>query len=440
MKTLPSIKSLPLGTKDEQKDLIVDFEQPDFIIKDQPQQNNFLDVQPEIFDTMKCSNGKSISEINKQGYQVLLFFPSYIGSINCKGTLYDIIEFQEEMLKMNCIPIVAHGEDNLTYEKYINSSINTQIFSSILHMERKSFVKHFKLQHSNLVYETYWVMKKGISESQRLNKLGYKTDLSSLTKKTLVSILSAVFIIENQKIISEKRKEYQYQRFDLARILIDANGCGSDSRKSLFESDFLMQIKKTKKKKTQKKGRTTISSSLPENSNKLPSMETNKRFSLNPLDFMSSKSENLQYLTPNRKSLKILNEGGITELEYVLKDERSLKYFKIYASREYSVENIILFEEIQIYKTLVENKRKIRSKQMMEIFFQKDSIHEINTSNRFIKVLERRIKEEDFSIDLFDIVLIDVIQNNLMDTFSRFQISELHEEMKRKTQKKYFLF
>ena len=141
-----------------------------------------------------------------------------------------------------------------------------------------------------------------------------------------------------------------------------------------------------------------------------------------------------------RKSLKILNEGGITELEYVLNDERSLKYFKIYASREYSVENIILFEEIQIYKTLDENKRKIRSKQMMEIFFQKDSIHEINTSNRFIKVLERRIKEEDFSIDLFDIVLYDVIQNNLMDTFSRFQISELHEEMKRKTQKKYFLF
>ena len=113
-----------------------------------------------------------------------------------------------------------------------------------------------------------------------------------------------------------------------------------------------------------------------------------------------------------------------------------MKYFKIYASREYSVENVIFFEEVSIFKTLNENKKEIRAKEMGKIFFEPDSIHEINTSKSLISIVLQDIQDGKICEYLFDIVLRDVIQNNLSDTFQRFVISDLYVEMKKKTKKK----
>ena len=120
-----------------------------------------------------------------------------------------------------------------------------------------------------------------------------------------------------------------------------------------------------------------------------------------------------------------------------------MKYFKLFATKEYSVENIVFFEEVQMYKELNEEKRIERGKSIMENFFQFDSVNEINTSRKYVIEMKNKIKEgeENFSKDFFDSVLLDVIQTNLSDTFQRFKFSELFREMKQNDKKtKYFLF
>ena len=126
--------------------------------------------------------GLTISDLNKKGLKVLIFFTASIGCLHCKGTIHDIYNLQKELLKLNCIPVIAHQEDYESYDKFINSSDATKKFSEILHMERKSFVKYFKLQHFGILSETAAFLKRGISEMSRLKKLGLKNETKYFTK------------------------------------------------------------------------------------------------------------------------------------------------------------------------------------------------------------------------------------------------------------------
>ena len=191
----------------------------------QDQQKNCLVVEPELFDVMKTSSGKiqnsiliipkkgvTISELNQKGFKVLLFFASHVGCINCKGTMYDIHLIQEDLLKMNCIPVIVHEESYEVYDEFLNSSEETKIFSNILHMERKSFVNRFKIEESSLLTHAINFFKKGYTESIRSAKLGYKNELTYLpkglifffdfflfTKRTIGDNIGSCFCCSRQK-------------------------------------------------------------------------------------------------------------------------------------------------------------------------------------------------------------------------------------------------
>jgi len=213
----------------ESQNSFVDVKEPTMIKEISPQNvitETIKDEDSEIYKKMITSTGVSIADLNNNGYKVLLFFTSHIGCMNCKGTLYDIHTLQDEFLKMNCIPVIAHEENYETYEKFINSSPQTKIFGNLLHMERRSFGDRFKLKDSTVMLEAYSLLRKGYQEAYRLMKLGYKNELTFLPKGELGIILAAVFMIENNKITGEYHKEFKYQRFDLSRIIIDPNGNG----------------------------------------------------------------------------------------------------------------------------------------------------------------------------------------------------------------------
>ena len=228
--------------------------------------------------------------------------------------------------------------------------------------------------------------------------------------------MAAVFVVQDRKIISEYRKQYKYQRFDIARILIDTNGNSIEIHTSIFECEIRKKIKnKTKLKKTESLKKITCDKKLVEKIER-----------------------------PRRKSFTIFEkktkskELGIND---ILQNPTRLKFFKLFAAKECSVENIIFFEEVQNFKLLDDKKREERVIQMMEIFFESDSIHEINVSRIFLIALKERLEKKDFGDDFFDFVLSEVIQTNLLDTFRRFKISVLFQEMKQNEKRSsYFLY
>jgi hypothetical protein len=347
--------------------------------------------------------------LNKKGVKVLLFFTSSIGCLNCRGTIHDIFELQEQLLKLNCVPVIAHEEGYEKYEKFINSSEETKKFKDLLHLERKSVSKHFKLKNFNKLSETAAFIKRGLSEMKRLKGLGLKNEPSYFTKET-ETLLAAVFVVYDNKVISEYRKEHKYQRFDVARILIDTDGRGIEVRTSIFECTI-------PKKKEEKKLMTQVSMS------KLTKTVVRKSSFFGPKEVIKEKKHEL-----------VLDE--------VLKNQQYFKYFKLYATNEFSVENVIFFEEVELYRKMKEDERIEHAEKMIETFLSADSIYELNTSKKLVDLMKIE-KEKECGEELFDPILKDVKMSNLSDTFGRFIISDLFQEMlnKKKNRKKtYFLF
>ena len=128
------------------------------------------------------------------------------------------------------------------------------------------------------------------------------------------------------------------------------------------------------------------------------------------------------------------------DLSTILETPKFLKYFKLYATHEFSVENVIFWEEVQNYKKLKEKERNENADKIIDAFMKDDSIYEINTTQKLIKQMEEEKKKECHE-EIFDPIVKDVKNTNMMDTYQRFLSSALYKEMMEKKRKKtYFLF
>ena len=132
------------------------------------------------------------------------------------------------------------------------------------------------------------------------------------------------------------------------------------------------------------------------------------------------------YILKRDETRKCQIDKEIT-LQDVLLDPQYLKYFKLYATREFSIENIIFYQEIFQYKKMDESQRKIYAPILAKVFFSNEAIHEININGECTRQILENQKEG--AIDLFDEVAKYLYFNNLCDIFSRFKWSDLFYEM-----------
>jgi hypothetical protein len=211
------------------------------------------------------------------------------------------------------------------------------------------------------------------------------------------TLLAGVFVIHDEKVVSEFRKKRKHQRFDVARIVIDTDGFGIDVHTSVFECETPKKTKTIEKSQSLKNLRKSISFSKKS----------------------SFRTKNL-------------------ELDEVLNNKTYFKYFKLHATSEYSVENLVFYEEVNKYKKMGESQRKERSKQMVDVFFASDSVYQINTTKSFIDQINEGLETSD--VELFDSLLKDVIQSNLLDMFRRFMMTERYQQMiEGKKKSKFYL-
>lgn len=149
--------------------------------------------------------------------------------------------------------------------------------------------------------------------------------------------------------------------------------------------------------------------------------------------------------SPSLKRTSSLPEISTSEddLISVLKDPKKRKFFKLFAKKEYSEENIAFWEEVQLFmKEESASKRIAHAHRIIQTYFDEMSPHTINTS----KWLKNSVKvelelQQKFNIcrkNLFHCVVSDLELNVLSDTFKRFLESQLYKEMKEKSKKSAF--
>jgi len=129
-----------------------------------------------------------------------------------------------------------------------------------------------------------------------------------------------------------------------------------------------------------------------------------------------------------------------SEIEKILSDEIGRYYFKAHATNEYSVENILLYEEISNFKGMtLQNDFKIenqieKAKEIYEMFLTPDSIMELNVTQSLTKEYKNRINELHLKFDdlndLFDDLMEEIKFGVIVDTFRRFKKSRLYLEYK----------
>jgi hypothetical protein len=413
------------------------------------QQENLLDVPKILFENMIDNTGTSVAEYNKKGFKVLLFFTSYLGCTACQGTLHDIVDLKNQLLLLNVIPIIVHNESQDIYEKWSQENEKTKEFSKeLLHLQRTKEIKnHFKLRKSHwlkMATFDFPTNPQFITELKRLASLGIGTFTKYANDETL-GILAACYVINDCKVISQYSKDYKFQRFDLARIVIDTNGTGIEVHTDIYSCERPKKVPKEEKEKFQEespKSETKMKKSFSEFSMGLKRMKepksNNSRNTL--MAFLSPRfrSNEVEASTDSKPEIPQLSKLSLTE---ILEDDSKRKFLKSFATREYSVENIIFYEEVMKFQKMDQEERKKKSKLMSDFFFNSDSIYEINTTKKMKDDVELNFEESP--AELFDEILRDIVLNTISNTYDRFIFSDLYKEMiepKKSSKVKYLLF
>jgi hypothetical protein len=374
-------------------------------------------VDPFVFKKMITNKGISIAELNNQGLKVLLFFSTTLGCLFVQGIMHDILQIKDQLLKLNTIPVIVHNETIEEVEKILELNENTKKLKDLLFIEKKEFRKDFKVPSITIDKDSMMCKNDEchFKEKQRLQELGLTGFKAFKFPENSTEIpLAACFLIHNSKVALEYRQEKRFERFDIARIVLDTDGYGLKMKSSVFDC----KLKKSKHCDVLK---------MFIHQNHLTKKNSLKDFVTKKLYF-GKKSKSL----PENKRIqpKDINLG------VVLENEHFLGFFKLFATKEYCVENVLFFEEVQEYKHLESSERQLRAKEMLDQFFDEDSINEINCSrNEKVRLFQ---EYKDFKEDLFDATLSEMMIT-FYDMFERFQKSEYFDQMLNTKEKNNYL-
>jgi hypothetical protein len=110
----------------------------------------------------------------------------------------------------------------------------------------------------------------------------------------------------------------------------------------------------------------------------------------------------------------------------ILNDLKARKYLKVFMASLFQTENIIFYEEVENYKKLNDEERKIRANEMYNTFFEKDAGYELNVNQKQKTNILNGL--ENYSVNLYDSVLKEIIVL-LDDSCNEFKKSKLYNEL-----------
>jgi hypothetical protein len=116
-------------------------------------------------------------------------------------------------------------------------------------------------------------------------------------------------------------------------------------------------------------------------------------------------------------------------LEEIFKDKIKYDMFYIFTEKEFSIENILSYNDICKYKTIVDEEEKLHiAKNIYNLYFNgNNSNMEVNVARSLTLEIKNKINNNQLSIDLFSGVE-KTIMTNLSDTYSRFSYSKEYVE------------
>eukprot|EP01080_Neovahlkampfia_damariscottae_P010572 gene10572-3091_t len=137
-------------------------------------------------------------------------------------------------------------------------------------------------------------------------------------------------------------------------------------------------------------------------------------------------------LKTNKKSNEFQNLILDDTIDSIFKNPTKLKMFKSFAEKEFSLENIFLYEQIKIFEELENEQRREKANLLFSKFLNgANSELEVNVAGNQTKDIMKHLNDESYFIDKeFFSDILHSIKENLSDTYSRFQLTEEYEHFR----------
>eukprot|EP01080_Neovahlkampfia_damariscottae_P007954 gene7954-12421_t len=416
----------------------------------------------EAFELKSTVSSIPLKEINKDRLILLYFLPPIK---QCKTKLLQLTKLKKSLIQLNTEIVLVYRETEREIKK---SPLQTILENFLCVNDSNRFLSKSFFVENSTVY-LYLIdqgivvrSKKNIKVSEPVDLLRFILEPDSLdvTDQLGLHLENEDYHYMNRvskrnsvvnfdkALLLEKNKEIDYMSEITEDVKID------DSIESLVvntQGKELTNVSSILKKTLDEKDSggigTALSLSILKPSGqstreKLEKDEMKKYLSFSNVHTMTGSGIDEKTFNSFRNLKEIEKEDG---LKQVLENRKKRRFFKLYAAKEYSVENILFYEAVKQFENQVSVKKRIDfAKIMIETFLNENSNLGINTSQILSegvkKKYEKDKKENICDVLLFNGILADLMKLTLSDTFQRFENSKLFKEMKEKSKERKSIF
>ena len=159
---------------------------------------------------------------------------------------------------------------------------------------------------------------------------------------------------------------------------------------------------------------------------------------LNSVGIIKEKKKNSK-LTKQIKKTRF--DGLSNNQKQLIQNDVYRQYFKEFLRTELAVESILFFEDIQLFNNLrTYQERIMKANEIIQAYLTDGSELEVNVSGRLRKLLEIQMEEAEetgeIGVEVWDDIAINIIENVLLNSYQRFESSNISKELLKKIKSK----
>ena len=343
------------------------------------------------------AQGTTVFEFSEK-HKVLGVFIKWFGCPVCQEVIESVGRMFPTLIKLNTIPIIFHQEDNQDATNYFLKSTDINVKYLPYCKVTKELQQQIGIGSASMGSHCEALIKGNMLGLV----LGPKRRSLTIPTK-VINPFSQFGVVSIEKGFVKKKVVYStlHKRLDFGLFL---NDVGSNLISSKYVQELINQFPKV--------------------------VATNNEM----------KTENLRISSKFVKKDSKYEISEDSEIEQTLADEVGRFYLKSYATNEYSVENILIYEEVVNFKLMpLQKDFKIqnqidKAQEIFQNFLTPHSIMELNIRNepsmkykKKIDSIDKEDEKQDLT-KLFDELMKEVRIGILSDTFFRFKKSRYYEE------------
>jgi len=318
----------------------------------------------DVLASMRTSLGKSVLELSED-HLVSLTFIKWIGCPICKHAVEEISEYFPTFLKLNVIPVICHQETFEEGEKWLSTDFPKHPYAKYLpHVgDIDENIQHeFGLKKLSLL--------KHVQASPKIfSHLAHGYKLTS-PKVHNPFVQFGLFLVNKGNVIKSWDFKKSGSRPDYGKYLLT------------FDQVSVEHVSK-------------LSAMFPEMNSWVTQTE--------------------------KQNIKVLEESW--NINDILNDKELRAEFKIFVINEYSVENLLFVENVEVYQSSDIERRRELSGKIISTFLNDNSLMEVNINKELKSRVIDILSKEGPIPELFDCVVNELKLTVLSDSAIRFMQS-----------------